>query len=325
MNRVVEQIYGFIKKIKLKPRERFFLFFFILCVAFLFYYRPFYLPKAVELRSMRARFSDYRSERIKLQSQLPDIEAFKKKIESAKAGFEDLQKKLDAMEAEMPTEDDTASILSFISKNTEKLKIKLTSVKPDAMQVITTKGAFTQAEMAGDSKSKAKSQDKGFAIYKLFPIDINLSAPFEDIIAYSARLEKISQYMKITDYKMRIEAVSAGIPDATIRVQVLLAGPRQKRSAEERREVFSTLESMISTMSAPDPFRPDSKPLDKGEAINMYLEGVMWQKDKPHAIINGSAYTVGSVVDGKKIIDIKDDSVSLEENGKEFVLTLKQQ
>ena len=53
----------------------------------------------------------------------------------------------------------------------------------------------------------------------------------------------------------------------------------------------------------------------------LYIEGIMWDKNNPKAIINGIIVGAGDVVEGKTIIEVKANSVIIRgDDGKEFEL-----
>ncbi len=55
-----------------------------------------------------------------------------------------------------------------------------------------------------------------------------------------------------------------------------------------------------------NPFAP------RGSAIkNLLLNGILWDKEKPMAIINDTTVSIGDKIDGNTIIDIKEDRVIL--------------
>ncbi len=55
---------------------------------------------------------------------------------------------------------------------------------------------------------------------------------------------------------------------------------------------------------------------------DMKLEGIVWDKKSPYAIIDGELRTIGDVVSGFVVQNIKQDRVILEKNGDVFELGL---
>ena len=54
----------------------------------------------------------------------------------------------------------------------------------------------------------------------------------------------------------------------------------------------------------------------------LILEGIVWDKNKPAAIINGSVVKVGDTIDEHIVVDIKRDRVIISDGSKEFELRL---
>ncbi|MFA5100907.1 MAG: hypothetical protein WC547_08505 [Candidatus Omnitrophota bacterium] len=54
----------------------------------------------------------------------------------------------------------------------------------------------------------------------------------------------------------------------------------------------------------------------------LILEGIVWDNDKPVAIINGSVVKIGDTIDEHIVVDIKPDRVILNDGSKEFELKL---
>lgn len=72
-----------------------------------------------------------------------------------------------------------------------------------------------------------------------------------------------------------------------------------------------------------DPFASIEGRVVKQEARErLELEGIIWDKSQPLAIINDIIVGDGGMIDGKKVLRIEKDRVFLEENGKQFELRL---
>ena len=72
-----------------------------------------------------------------------------------------------------------------------------------------------------------------------------------------------------------------------------------------------------------DPFSLSaSASLDAG-LEDLILNGIMWDKDNPYAIINSDIVKVGDELRGMKVLEITEKLVILEEDGKRYTLRLK--
>lgn len=67
-----------------------------------------------------------------------------------------------------------------------------------------------------------------------------------------------------------------------------------------------------------NPFAP------RGSSIkNLILNGILWDKEKPLAIINNTTVSVGDKIDGNTIVDIKEDRVILSDGTSNIELKLR--
>lgn len=68
-----------------------------------------------------------------------------------------------------------------------------------------------------------------------------------------------------------------------------------------------------------DPFSPSSAPI-KGYGW-LTLEGIMWSKENPEAIINDNIVKIGDQIDKNTVVDIEQDRVILNDGDNDFELT----
>lgn len=71
-----------------------------------------------------------------------------------------------------------------------------------------------------------------------------------------------------------------------------------------------------------DPFSTSPAPI-KGYG-GLTLEGIIWDKENPMAIINDNIVKIGDKVSGNTVVDIKQDKVILNDGTKDFELRLGQ-
>jgi hypothetical protein len=87
--------------------------------------------------------------------------------------------------------------------------------------------------------------------------------------------------------------------------------------------LFSKLEAETEGLELTrDPF--SSAPIinTRVSPYGVQLSGIMWDKEKPVAIINGEIVKAGDTVDGKIVVAVKQDRVILDDGSKEIELTL---
>lgn len=68
-----------------------------------------------------------------------------------------------------------------------------------------------------------------------------------------------------------------------------------------------------------DPFSPSAI----NRAVDLELNGILWDKESPKAIINEDIVGIGDIVKGNIIVDIRQDTVILNDGLSDFELTLK--
>jgi len=82
---------------------------------------------------------------------------------------------------------------------------------------------------------------------------------------------------------------------------------------------------LLQELKQKNPFRPDHAVGNiavEGGSENV-LKGIIWDSQKPFAIIGDSVVMEGDYVDNKKVIKIDKDAVILDNNGKEEILGLE--
>ena len=84
------------------------------------------------------------------------------------------------------------------------------------------------------------------------------------------------------------------------------------------------MESLINELKLKNPFSPKhfNEPAIETEK-EIELEGIMWDKEKPFAVIDGAVVAEGEFIDGKKVIRINNESVILDNQGRQETLKIK--
>ncbi len=138
--------------------------------------------------------------------------------------------------------------------------------------------------------------------------------------------------------KQKIEVIIIGI--GIIFLIFLIIGNVQK-VRKKRMSIIKTGETVASSMSAPiflevevmkesairedwgrDPFS-FAKSTSGGAGLEgLVLNGIMWDKDNPFAIINSDVVKVGDKVRSMAVVEITETSVILEYQGKKYTLNL---
>lgn len=99
--------------------------------------------------------------------------------------------------------------------------------------------------------------------------------------------------------------------------------PIQEKKEEQLEN--QEMEYLLKELKKMNPFRPDHA---MGLAIEIEggrsLKGIIWDSQRPFAIIADTVVVEGDYIDNKKVIRIDKNSVTLDNNGKEEVLRLEE-
>lgn len=72
-----------------------------------------------------------------------------------------------------------------------------------------------------------------------------------------------------------------------------------------------------------DPFFFDSVISGKTENLSEFiLNGIMWDKDNPYAVINNEVVKLGDKIGDKTVVEINEKNVVLEQDGQRHTLEL---
>lgn len=74
-----------------------------------------------------------------------------------------------------------------------------------------------------------------------------------------------------------------------------------------------------------DPFSPVFDKIDRSKQKTLMVEGIVWDKQRAMVIINNQIIGVGDQVEGNTVVEIKDNSVILNDGIKDFELRLGQE
>jgi hypothetical protein len=97
-------------------------------------------------------------------------------------------------------------------------------------------------------------------------------------------------------------------------------------SSERRRNPFAPLKKKVSSSETkrPENIKPAGQQEKKttAEKTNLHLNGIIWNKTNPIAIINDTIVTIGSSIADRKVFAISVDYVELQYNDEKEVLKM---
>lgn len=139
--------------------------------------------------------------------------------------------------------------------------------------------------------------------------------------------------LKDAESKKRIELTITGIGVIILIFLVTshVSKPGVGKGASKN-ETYHTSESAMMAVSEPeswdklkwgrDPFLLDTSNAKEQGMEELVLNGIMPDKQNPYAIINNEIVKLGDKADGMTVIEINENSVVLDENGKRHTLEL---
>jgi type II secretory pathway component PulC len=84
------------------------------------------------------------------------------------------------------------------------------------------------------------------------------------------------------------------------------------------------MQSLLNQLELKNPFSPRhfaDQIIETKKEIE--LEGIMWDNEKPFAVIDGAVVAEGEFIDGKRVVRINNESVILDNQGREEILRIK--
>lgn len=102
------------------------------------------------------------------------------------------------------------------------------------------------------------------------------------------------------------------------------SAPLKINSEQPKHLTKEGMESLLNELKLKNPFslKHFNEPLTEAKQ-EIKLEGIMWDNQKPFAVIDGTVMSVGDFIDGKKIIKIDNESVTLDNQGQKEILKIK--
>ncbi len=288
---------------KFGPREKALTLVFVVVTVWAVGYRNILRPRTVTVRKAKAAYVKLDNELVRLQAERPDVDARRKQFEKVQAQVTDFYHELEHMEEGLLNRQDLDVLLDQVVAERKRLQVQINAVTPLKDEA---------------SKGEGRRGREEPAFYRRLFIQVDAYAPFDDLIAYIKALEGRGPYQHVQGVAVKVEGQETVRPRALIMLETLLADtPEQKE--KRHTEVFAALEQ-IAARQAKDPFLAKEKPKEEQAAVGLELTGVFGEGSSRAALINGETYTVGGVIQGKRIVEIQPDHVVLEQGSKRFLL-----
>ncbi|MBI3011049.1 MAG: hypothetical protein HYY58_00960 [Candidatus Omnitrophica bacterium] len=261
-------------------------------------------PRIDQVRKAKAASLRLDNELVKMEAERPDVDARRASVEAARELMRSRYQELEQLEEGLLNRQDLDRLLEQVVAKRAKLQVQINAVTP-------LKDEPRQAQAKGQEKA-------GPSFYKRLFVQLDTYATFDDLIAYTKSLEAQGPYQRVRGVMVKIEGQDVLRPRALILTETLLAETPEQ--VEKRRtEVFTMLER-LAARQLKDPFLASEKPKEEQQAVGLELTGVFGEAASLTALINGEAYKVGDMVQGKRIVAIQRDQVVLEQGSRRFLL-----
>ena len=155
----------------------------------------------------------------------------------------------------------------------------------------------------------------------------------EDIPAGASRRSPISLPVLIPAVIVLAITIGLGLKiffsnkEAPTAKYIVKPDANHKAALKDVEPVALNRQGMTDTLPENIPAKSENTPtarLEASQPADLTLNGIMYIREKPRAIINGNVVEVGESVSGAKVSAINEDRVLLNYNGVEITLKLKE-
>lgn len=261
----------------------------VLAAAALVYVKVVHEPFSRKADSYRSRLKKYEAQLIDLQTKFPPVEQQRRKIEALKSECEKLLQQIAEVEAKLPPKKETSQLIgefTRLAKEARLLSIRQKTVIKDGYN-------------------------------KIF-IEIKLAAAYPDAIAYIARLETISPFLRVEEVDINESKGKSfeegGAPVRVVVSSILGEAPLEQAIRADDTAKTPDVKRDILTSSA--------KPMANLSEKDFRLEGITFTEESATAIINGEVFRVDSEIKGLRVKKIMPGSVVLTDGMEDHLLTL---
>ncbi|MCM8795037.1 MAG: hypothetical protein NC819_04470 [Candidatus Omnitrophica bacterium] len=265
-------------------------------------------PRAEAAWQARRAFVKASNELMEVEAKKPDLEAKRDRIRQLQQQVGTSYKDLEALEKGLLYKQDQDLLLERMVADRKRLDLAINAVEPQKVE---------------EKKGDEQKEDKEISFYKQLLIQIDVSASYSNLIEYVKMLESQGPYQRIRGIRIDMEKEEKVIPRAKILAEVLLSDTEVRKS-EIRQQVLSLIDEEAAARELKDPFLAQERPFEEAELVGLQLNGIFGTSSRLTALIDGSPYQEGDVIQGKRIVKIQPDRVVLEEGNKRYFLYERQ-
>jgi Tfp pilus assembly protein PilO len=279
---------------KINKRERILLVAFAAVMIIALYYRGFFMPSLKKAQSLDLQLQQLQRQAQDIQNQFPDLTADKDKYEATQKEIKTLKNELSNLEVNLFDSNDLPELIKDVSQpKPQEYNVEFLSLKP--------------VELAEKKP------------YDSLEYEINVRAEFSDIVKYLRRIKDIFPTARINSIKLNTSDKEVSLLNqATLGLTILVG-----KSKSVEKVNFSQEAKTNDLQAAPFFSSTKSEMLKKSISSSIKLDGIIFNGKNSIAIIDNEAVKLNGTVKGKKVVEIKADSVILEQSGTKYELTLE--
>ncbi len=294
---------------KMGPREKSWAILWVAVVLSFLYLRMVFQPRARQVRDIRSQVSGLERQKMSLEAKQPNLKKRQEAIDSLKKEIVVRFDELTEAEQNLLDVQDVDALLESLVKDRAKFELYLNSIRP-----------VSQKEPSAVEPTKAGPASRSQADpYRKLLIQIDLFGTFQGLLSYVDFLEQMRPYQEVQGVRVKVEGKEVSRPHALVTVSSLM-GETIKEKEQRRQEIFALVEEVVAREKK-DPFLTGERPKEVVPAVGLELAGIFSEAGKPvAAMINNEIYSVGQVVQGKRIVAIEPNRVLLEQGNRRFVL-----
>ena len=128
----------------------------------------------------------------------------------------------------------------------------------------------------------------------------------------------------IANYKKSYKPIQ--VKEADRKETLIIREAKEPKKKKVRKKKPAEIEALLQKVGRKDPFLPPSGKYIPPESSHaeLNLAGIIWDAEKPLAIINDTIVGEGDMIGDKKVIKIEKESVIVvQEDGKKYILKLR--
>ncbi len=261
-------------------------------------YRAIYFPQAQQLQDIRKQSAALQKDILAYNTELQQLEKQSKETAIKRDSLDLIRSEVERLEADMITSRELGDLLGELSKSGDGLEMKFETIKQNLKS----------------SNDDPKNTDTEVSI------DVVVHSPYEDLVNYLRRIERLSSFLRITRFEVFEPAEPQG-PIATTKLTLLTP---LRQSYTEGALSSAKIKPLPDKVEVKESlfFTAKPKKLIEKKFANIAVTGITVQGANSTAIVNGEVMRVGDQLGKLQIKDITHGGVRISDGIDEHVLQM---